>query len=138
MNFQIPTAEIEAMIESAVARAFDRQFSKDGDLATDRLLTENEVASMLHVEVHTIRDARRRGELVFVRVGRFPRFRRADIDAWLDSRSSNVGGNGSDVGAGAEGAALPTIGNDKRRNGSVPARRKHPQTRGNLNGQHGT
>jgi excisionase family DNA binding protein len=49
----------------------------------DRLLTPREVASILSVSPRWVEDATRRGELPHVRLGRFPRYRRESIEAWV-------------------------------------------------------
>ncbi|MSR59067.1 MAG: DNA-binding protein [Planctomycetaceae bacterium] len=48
-----------------------------------QLLTEPEAAAVVRVQAHTLRDARRRGELQFHRVGRFVRYDRAQLDQWI-------------------------------------------------------
>lgn len=50
----------------------------------EALMTEPEAAQLLKVQPHTLRDARRRGVLQFHKAGRFVRYSRAHLDAWLD------------------------------------------------------
>ncbi len=55
---------------------------------TDQLLTTAQVADFLQVPVSTIHQWRYRGEGPrAARVGRHLRFRRADVDAWLDQQT---------------------------------------------------
>lgn len=52
----------------------------------DRLLTLEEVAGYLQVPVKTLYDWRHRGRgPTGLRVGRYVRYRQADVDAWLDT-----------------------------------------------------
>lgn len=48
-----------------------------------RLLTPDDVAELLQVSVRWVLSAARNGELPCVRVGRFPRFRPADVEAFI-------------------------------------------------------
>jgi excisionase family DNA binding protein len=49
-----------------------------------RLLTPDDVAEVLQVSVRWVLNAARDGELPCVRVGRFPRFRPADLRAFIE------------------------------------------------------
>jgi len=49
----------------------------------DRLLAPADVAELLNVKESWVRDAAREGRLPVVYIGRYPRFRRAEIIAWL-------------------------------------------------------
>ncbi|MBI5432548.1 MAG: helix-turn-helix domain-containing protein [Planctomycetes bacterium] len=60
-------------------------------MVTERpeLLTAAEVASLLRVDACTLRQMRRMGETPpSLQVGRRPRWRRADVDAWLAERGA--------------------------------------------------
>jgi excisionase family DNA binding protein len=120
VNLQLSTAEINAIADAVAIRVVEH-LRQPAELAADRLLTENEVASITRVEPHTIRDARRRGELTCVRVGRFPRFRRRDVDEWLDGRTENNGpeASGSSDSESAGNATSPIVGKSRRRNGEA-------------------
>jgi excisionase family DNA binding protein len=51
---------------------------------TDRLLTQQQLADELQVSLRTFERWRPQGiRPAFIRVGRSPRYRRADIDAWI-------------------------------------------------------
>lgn len=51
----------------------------------DRLLTADEVADMLAVPVTWVREATRGGAIPVTRLGRYCRYDRADVLAWLDT-----------------------------------------------------
>jgi excisionase family DNA binding protein len=53
---------------------------------TDRLLTAAEVADFLGVSIDTVLDWHEAGELPSYKVGRAVRFRREELDAWLESK----------------------------------------------------
>jgi excisionase family DNA binding protein len=54
---------------------------------TDKLLTQQQLADELEVSQRTLERWRQQGTgPAFIRVGRSPRYRRADIDAWLDQQ----------------------------------------------------
>lgn len=53
----------------------------------DHLLTYDDVSRILQVPVNTLRQWRHRGEgPPALRIGGHVRFRRADVDAWIESR----------------------------------------------------
>ena len=54
----------------------------EGDLA-GRLLTAKEVGELLQVNPSWVLDAARRSAIPHIRLGRYVRFRRLDIEAWL-------------------------------------------------------
>jgi excisionase family DNA binding protein len=54
-------------------------------LVQDRLLRPEEAADLLGVSPRLVSDMARRGDLPHVRVGRFPRFRRQDLDEWIEA-----------------------------------------------------
>jgi len=54
----------------------------------DDFLTVNEVAELLKVSDKTVRRLATRGELPSFRVGAQLRFRRADIEAWVDAQQA--------------------------------------------------
>lgn len=57
---------------------------------TDRLLTQQQLADELQVSLRTLERWRQEGVgPAFIRVGRSPRYRRADIDAWLERQRRN-------------------------------------------------
>jgi excisionase family DNA binding protein len=52
----------------------------------DRLLTAAEVAELLSVPVSWVRESTRSGAMPHVELGRYRRYRREDVEAWLDER----------------------------------------------------
>jgi excisionase family DNA binding protein len=58
------------------------------------LLTQQQVAEMLQVSVRTLERWRQNGSgPPFVKVGRSPRYRLADIERWLETSSETKGGD---------------------------------------------
>jgi excisionase family DNA binding protein len=55
-----------------------------------RLLEPQEVADYLGMNVRWVYDQARAGRLPHVRLGRYVRFRRESIDAWLEARESQA------------------------------------------------
>jgi len=51
---------------------------------SDRLLTANEVADWLAVPVSWVRESTRSGAMPHVELGRYRRYRQADVAAWLE------------------------------------------------------
>jgi excisionase family DNA binding protein len=52
---------------------------------TERLLTADDVAEFLSVPVSWVREATRSGAMPCVRLGRYVRFERDAVEAWLES-----------------------------------------------------
>ncbi len=55
-------------------------------MSDDRLLDAEEVAAMLHVPVTWVRAESRAGRIPHVRLGRYVRYRRDAVLAWLEER----------------------------------------------------
>ena len=93
------------------------------NLPTDEVfLTTEEVLEYLQVNLRTVYRLIKAGKIPAVRVGRQWRFRKKDIDAWLDSQRSRS----TDAGAGMSAAAPRDVfglGRDSRSNFERPARR---------------
>jgi excisionase family DNA binding protein len=51
---------------------------------SDRLLTADEVAELLAVPVSWVRESTRSGAIPHVELGRYRRYRLADVEAWLE------------------------------------------------------
>lgn len=51
---------------------------------TGRLLDANEVAELLHVPVSWVRESTRSGAMPSIPLGRYRRYDRADVEAWLE------------------------------------------------------
>jgi excisionase family DNA binding protein len=56
-------------------------------LVTGRLLTAEEVAELLSVPVSWVRESTRSGAMPVVELGRYKRYRRDEVEAWLEGCS---------------------------------------------------
>lgn len=56
-----------------------------GPMMPDRLLDAAEVADLLAVPVSWVRETTRAGRMPYVQLGRYVRYQRADVLAWLDT-----------------------------------------------------
>ncbi|MGC9974064.1 MAG: helix-turn-helix domain-containing protein [Gaiellaceae bacterium] len=54
---------------------------------TEPLLTAAEVAALLSVRESWVREATRDGRLPHLRLGRYRRYRRSDIERWLEAQA---------------------------------------------------
>jgi excisionase family DNA binding protein len=77
----------------------------------ETFLTTEEVLEYLQVNLRTVYRLIKAGKIPAVRVGRQWRFRKRDIDAWLDSQGARRASQGSDSGASraAAGASRPRV-----------------------------
>jgi excisionase family DNA binding protein len=76
------------------------------NLPTDEVfLTTEEVLEYLQVNLRTVYRLIKAGKIPAVRVGRQWRFRKRDIDAWLDSQRTQSGGSAAAAAAAAAPAA---------------------------------
>ena len=55
-------------------------------MRSDRLLTAEDVAEMLSVKVSWVREATRDGRLPHICLGRYRRYRRSEIEEFLESQ----------------------------------------------------
>ena len=55
---------------------------------SDHLLTASEVAALLSVKESWVREATRDGRLPHLRLGRYRRYRREDIEHWLEDQQA--------------------------------------------------
>jgi excisionase family DNA binding protein len=53
------------------------------------LMTERDAAKLLALCERTLYDARKRGDLAFIRIGRAIRYSPEDLKSWIDSQKSN-------------------------------------------------
>ena len=69
------------------------QTSPHGDIMENNLLDEKQAAEFLTVKPETLSVWRSTGryKIPFVKIGRRVRYRRADLDAWLESRTRSNG-----------------------------------------------
>ena len=56
-------------------------------MATDNLMTYEDVAEYLQVTVRHVKGLRADERIPYIKIGRQIRFRRAEIDAWIDDLS---------------------------------------------------
>jgi excisionase family DNA binding protein len=54
----------------------------------DRLLVADEAAALLALPVSWVREATRQGELPNVRLGRYRRYVRADLERWIEEHKA--------------------------------------------------
>ena len=57
-------------------------------MSDDRLLTAKEVAALLAVPESWVREATREGRLPHLKLGRYRRYQRPAIEAWLQAQQS--------------------------------------------------
>lgn len=57
--------------------------SSESNITSDRLLTADEVAALLHVTKGWVYDQTRQRRMPHVRLGRYVRYRRSAIDGWV-------------------------------------------------------
>ena len=69
----------------------------------DVFLTTEEVLEYLHVNLRTVYRLIKAGKIPAVRVGRQWRFRRVDLDAWLDSQRTSPSSDGTGIHTTSEG-----------------------------------
>ena len=61
-----------------------RERSRDGhQTVADPLLDANDAAAVLKISAYTVRQRARRREIPAIRLGKFWRFRRSSLDAWI-------------------------------------------------------
>jgi excisionase family DNA binding protein len=58
---------------------------------SDRLLIASEVAELLAVPESWVREATRDGRLPHLRLGRYRRYRRDEIESWLQAQKAGPG-----------------------------------------------
>lgn len=61
------------------------------EVPPDRLLTDAEAAQLLSVKPSWVGEAARAGRLPHIRLGRYRRFRRDELLAWVEEQSSGGG-----------------------------------------------
>ena len=90
-------------------------------MAEEGFLTTEEVLEYLQVNLRTVYRLIKAGKIPAVRVGRQWRFRKRDIDAWLESQRPRPGRRGRDVGA-PRPAGWPAAAHSRRRRRSGDSR----------------
>ena len=59
------------------------QSRNDHQTVADPLLDANDAAAVLKISAYTVRQRARRREIPAIRLGKFWRFRRSSLDAWI-------------------------------------------------------
>jgi excisionase family DNA binding protein len=77
----VPETEAQTRGQAAGARSLP-------ELWPDRLLEAAEAAELLAVPVSWVREATRQGELPHVKLGRYRRYVRADLEAWIEEHKA--------------------------------------------------
>src|SRR5882757_9744896 len=80
----------------------------------ESFLTTEEVLEYLQVNLRTVYRLIKAGKIPAVRVGRQWRFRKRDIDGWLDSQRARGGGRQT-AAAPAPAPARPAVGSERPR-----------------------
>jgi excisionase family DNA binding protein len=78
-------------------------------MSDENFLTTEEVLDYLQVNLRTVYRLIKAGKIPAVRVGRQWRFRKRDIDAWLESSRPGLGGSGAMLGDEGGGGERPRI-----------------------------
>ena len=78
-------------------------------MSDENFLTTEEVLDYLQVNLRTVYRLIKAGKIPAVRVGRQWRFRKRDIDAWLESSRPGLGGPGALLGDDNNGGERPRI-----------------------------
>jgi excisionase family DNA binding protein len=55
----------------------------ENQTVADQLLDANDAAAVLKISAYTVRQRARRREIPAIRLGKFWRFRRSSLDAWI-------------------------------------------------------
>jgi len=84
MELKLSPEDLDHIAELVAVKILERLPKADDG----KLLTEQEAAAQFSVTVHTLRDARRRKVLECTRIGRFPRYSRAQLNAWLSGKGA--------------------------------------------------
>ncbi len=88
VDLQLSDADVERIASSVVAKL--AALVPQNPAPTDALIAEPAAAAECSVEPHVLRDARKRGEIAFHRIGKFVRYSREQIEAYK-ARSCNGG-----------------------------------------------
>jgi excisionase family DNA binding protein len=80
-------AEVIAREVVKAVRSLNQQQVKHED---DALCTVQSLAKYLEVSPQWVYERINRKEIPFIKMGKFPRFRKSDIDRWLDSQKVPV------------------------------------------------
>ena len=84
MKIELEASDIERIVEKVVERLKPllKQNPKSND---NELMTVSEVAKHLKVKESWVYEKVHTREMPFKKIGKFPRFRKRDIDIWIDN-----------------------------------------------------
>jgi hypothetical protein len=83
MHFSFDRDELEPLVELVVAATLDRLSAQRQQFGDQLAFSESEAAALLGVRRHVLRDARLRGEVVGVRIGKGIRYSRDELLRFL-------------------------------------------------------
>lgn len=81
MKLQFDETEFQSLVKRAVREAI-AEIGNIAERPIEPLLSEPEAAAIFGVESHVLRDARKRGEIGFHRIGKFVRYERSQLEAF--------------------------------------------------------
>lgn len=85
-EFNIDFTQLAIEITREVIKALKPLMVDRDRVVTDTVFTVETLAEYLGVSKQWIYERVRRKEIPFIKVGKFPRFREAEIETWLDSQ----------------------------------------------------
>jgi hypothetical protein len=83
MHFSLDRDELEPLVELVVAATLERLAAQRQQLGDQLAFSESDAAALLGVRRHVLRDARLRGEVVGVRIGKGIRYSRDELLRFL-------------------------------------------------------
>jgi len=86
MNLDLDPADLQPIIAATVAETIDRLEADRARLNGRLAYREAEAAALLGIPAHSLRDARRRGEIVASLVGKRILYSRTELLAFLQRR----------------------------------------------------
>lgn len=81
IELTLSEADLDALAERIAARLVDQS---SGGRKPEPLISEPEAAARFGVEPHVLRDARKRGEVEYHKVGKFVRYDPGQLAAWKE------------------------------------------------------
>jgi excisionase family DNA binding protein len=88
ITLDISDEDVQRIADAVAERLRTSQPAPAGP-ADEALLSEPEAAARLNVPSHVLRDARRRGELQYSRIGRRVRYSRENLDEYLRGKTNS-------------------------------------------------
>ena len=87
MKIDLEQADLQPVIEAAVAEAIKQLEARHAKKAGRLAYPEAEAAALIGVASHVLRDVRLRGEIEYSRIGRGAFYTRNDLDDFLRKNS---------------------------------------------------